>query len=204
VTSDRRSFLKQAALTAAGSSLALGAASAAPPAEPGAQATRALDALLLAALGHALLPESLGSTGRDHAVSAFVSWIAAYRPVTEEMHGYGDAEITYTPADPAPGWNAQLHALDLLAHRKHRRAFAQLDIATRRSLVGAQLTRVRISQLPSNPLTAPHVAVALLAHWAGSGEATDLAYGVRIAKGNCRMLAESPRKPLPLAAPERR
>lgn len=204
MTSDRRTFLKHAAFTAAGSAAALGAAHAATPGGPEAQPARALDASLLIPLGDALLPESLGATGRDRAVRAFAAWIAAYRPVTEEMHGYGDAEITYTPADPAPGWNAQLQALDLLARRKHGRGFAQLDIGTRRALVGTQLARVRGNQLPSNPLAAPQVAVAMLAHWAGSGEATDLAYGVHIAKGNCRMLADSPRKPLPLGTPGRR
>jgi hypothetical protein len=201
VTSDRRTFLKQAALAAAGATAAPGLARAA---EPAPQAGRALDAPLLSALGHALLPEALGANGRNYAVSAFASWIAAYRPVTEEMHGYGDAEITYTPADPAPGWNAQLQALELLARRKHRRGFSELDTGARRGLVAAQLARVRGGQLPSNPLAAPHVAVALLAHWAATGGATDLAYGAHIAKGSCRPLADSPRKPLPLDAGERR
>ena len=46
---------------------------------------------------------------------------------------------------------------------------------------------------------APHVAVALLAHWANSSAATDLAYGVVIGKDQCRVLADAPRRPLPLA-----
>jgi hypothetical protein len=141
----------------------------------------------------------LGATGRANAIAAFATWLARYTPVAEEMHGYGDAEITYTPSDPAPGWNAQLAGLDLLARRKHRRGFARLGVPLRRAVVQAQLSRVNTTRLPANPLAAPHVAVALLSHWAASSEATDLAYQARIMKGNCRLLSETSRAPLPLA-----
>ena len=199
MSTSRRTFLKQSAAT-----VAAAGAIAANPRPAAAQATpRTPDPALLAALGDTVLPESLGATGRARAVRAFSAWIAAYHPVSEEMHGYGSAEITYTPADPAPGWNAQLEGLDLLARRKHRRGFASLDVTARRALVRPQLllqlSRQRGDRLPANPLTAGHVGIALLAHWADSSEATDLAYGARIGKGNCRALAESPHKPLPLA-----
>jgi len=220
VTTDRRDFLKRAALAAATASglganeaLAQGASRAPAPATPqpatpqpatpqrAAQtAARALDPLLLRALGDAILPEMLGDAGRANAIAAFATWLARYTPVAEEMHGYGDAEITYTPSDPAPGWNAQLAGLDLLARRKHRRGFARLGVPLRRAVVQAQLARVSTSRLPANPLAAPHVAVALLAHWAASSEATDLAYEARIMKGNCRLLSQTSRPPLPLAA----
>ena len=220
MTTDRRDFLKRAALAAATASglganeaLAQGASRAPAPATPqpatpqpatpqrAAQtAARALDPLLLRALGDAILPEMLGDAGRANAIAAFATWLARYTPVAEEMHGYGDAEITYTPSDPAPGWNAQLAGLDLLARRKHRRGFARLGVPLRRAVVQAQLARVSTSRLPANPLAAPHVAVALLAHWAASSEATDLAYEARIMKGNCRLLSQTSRPPLPLAA----
>lgn len=202
MSTNRRTFLAQAAAT-----IAAGGAVAGKPRPASAQAPpRALGVPMLAAIGDAVLPESLGAAGRARAVRAFSAWIAAYHPVTEEMHGYGNAEITYTPADPAPGWNAQLEGLDLLSRRKHRRGFAALDVPARRVLLKAQLaqlSRQRGDRLPSNPLVAPHVAIALLAHWADSSEATDLAYGVRIGKGECRVLADSPRKPLPLAPPKK-
>jgi hypothetical protein len=140
----------------------------------------------------------LGAAGRTKAVRAFNAWVAAYQPVAEEMHGYGDAEITYTPADPAPGWNAQLEALDLLSRRKFRRGFATIDMTKRRDLLAAQIGRAG-ARLPSNPLQAAHVAVALMAHWADSSEATDFVYGAQIGKGECRILAQTSRKPLPLA-----
>jgi hypothetical protein len=217
VTTDRRDFIRRAALAAATVSglgatdaLAQGAASAsrAPstamprgaPRGPAQASPRALDPVLLRALGDAILPEMLGDAGRTKAIAAFATWLARYTPVAEEMHGYGDAEITYTPSDPAPGWNAQLAGLDLLARKKHRRGFARLGVPLRREVVSTQLARVTATRLPADPLSAPHVAVALLAHWAASSEATDLAYEARILKGNCRLLSETSRAPLPLAA----
>lgn len=217
VTTDRREFLKRAAITAATAASAdpaalLQAAPGAPAApQPPARSAvrpstqpsaRALDAALLAAVGEAVLPESLGAPGRARAVAAFARWLAQYTPVAEEMHGYGYAEITYTPSDPAPGWNAQLAGLDLLARRKHRRAFARLGVPLRRAVLQTQIGGAGGTRLPSSPLAATHVAVALMSHWAASSEATDLAYEARIMKGNCRSLAETSRLPLPLAGGE--
>jgi len=209
VTSDRRGFLKRAAITAAAAASvdATAFASAqgatqgttARPSVPPQVQPRALDAALLGAVGEAVLPESLGAAARTRAVAAFTRWLSQYHPVAEEMHGYGDAEITYTPPDPAPGWNAQLAALDLLARRKHRRAFVRLGVPLRRSVLATAIGRGGGARLPSDPLGAAHVAVALMSHWAASGEAADIAYGVRIARGNCRPLAGTTRHPLPLA-----
>lgn len=193
--SDRRAFLKNAAVTAAVATVGGGATLQAEP----VPAARALDPSLLAALGDAVLPESLGVPGRAHAVRAFASWLAAYRPVAEQMHGYGDQEITYSIPDPAPGWQAQLQGLDVLSQRRNRRGFGALDVEARRSLLRSSLGRERGGALPSSPLAASHVAVALLSHWAGSSDATDLLYSSRIARGNCRLLADVVRKPLPLA-----
>jgi hypothetical protein len=194
MSTDRRSFLKSAA--------ALGAIAAVPDTaaaveQPAAAGARTFDPALLAALADTVLPDAIGRTARSQAVRAFATWIAAYRPVSEEMHGYGDAEITYTPADPAPNWKAQLEALDLLARRTRRRGFAALDVGQRRELVRRQLPRN--ATLPSNPLTASHVAIALIAHWASSPAAHDAAYNARILRGECRALADAPRKPLPIA-----
>lgn len=187
---DRREFLKRAALTAA-------SAAVAPRVQP--PSGRALDTALLAAVGEAVLPESLGADGRTRAVASFTRWLAQYAPVAEQMHGYGDAEITYTPSDPAPGWNAQLAGLDLLARRTHRRSFARLGVPLRRAVLSMQIGRGGGTRLPSDPLAAAHIAVALMAHWAASSGAVDLAYQARITKGNCRVLGETSRPPLPLA-----
>ena len=192
--SDRRSFLKSAAALTAAAAVPVGPLCG----EQQQPTPRALNAPLLAALGDTVLPESLGAIARASAVREFNAWITAYTPVAEEMHGYGDAEITYTPADPAPGWNAQLEALDLLARRTKRRGFAALSLSARREIVRRQLASVRGASLPSNPLVATHVAVALLSHWATSTAAHDLAYNSRIMRGECRGLAAVTRKPLPI------
>lgn len=207
-TNDRRDFIKRATIAAAaatGLDAATGPiagqleAQAAQGAARAPNPARAFDPALVSALGDAVLPESLGAAGRARAVTAFVRWIDRYEPVAEEMHGYGYADIRYTPSDPAPGWVAQLAGLDLLARRVHRRGFARLGVPLRRAVIERALARVPATRLPSNPLTAPHVVIALLAHWAASSEATDLAYGARIVKGNCRPLAATARRPLPLA-----
>ncbi|MCX5763533.1 MAG: hypothetical protein NTU67_02700 [Gemmatimonadetes bacterium] len=205
MSENRRDFLKRAALAAAASTLP--AAVSATPAGAASAASAAsappttFDAGLLSALGDAVLPESLGAPSRAHAVRDFAAWAAAYRPVSEEMHGYGDQEITYTAADPSPGWRSQLAALELLARRKHRKGFATITVEQRRALVRPQLPRGRGLRLSSNIVSAPHIAIALLAHWAASSAATDLAYGVVIGKDQCRVLADAPRRPLPLSEP---
>lgn len=211
MTTDRRDFLKQAALTAVsaagvGASDARAQGTGTPPqgraAAPSQTPARALDPVLLRALGDAVLPEMLGADGRARVVSAFAAWLAGYVPVAEEMHGYGYAELTYTPSDPAPGWNAQLAGLDLLARRQHRRGLARLSVPLRRAVLSTQLGRSGGSVLPGDPLAASHVAIALLAFWARTSEAKDLAYEARIMAGNCRNLADTTRAPLPLARSE--
>ncbi len=194
MVSDRRAFLAQ---TVIGAAVVAGNGAIPAVASAGTQG-RELDPRLLAALADALLPESLGASGRRVATMAFADWLARYTPVAEEMHGYGYAEITYTPSDPAPGWNAQLQGLDLLASHTHGRSFAELDVTTRREVVTAALDRAP-ARLPSTPLGASHVAIALLAHWASSSETVDLAYEARIGRGTCRPLGDTVRRPLPLA-----
>jgi hypothetical protein len=208
---DRRAFLKAAGVLAAGAAAAgcdtprasgdaPGASSAAPNAATSGVRTRdvGFDRATLAALGEVVLPTELGAAGQAKVVSDFVGWVAGYEPVAEEMHGYGYAEIRYLPPDPAPGWRAQLEGLDLLARRSRGRPFAGLPLASRRALVETALARVPSDRLPA-PIAAPHVALALLAHWASGPAAWDLAVGARIAPRSCRPLADAPRRPLPLA-----
>ena len=194
MTYDRRSFLKQAA----GSLATAAVVGCSPGTDRPTRGGPALPAKLLRAVGDTVLPESLGAAGRSAAVAAFNEWIDAYRPVAEEMHGYGDAEITYTPPDPAPGWRAQLEGLDALSTHTRHTPFADLDVAARRDVLRVALRGVRAGRLPSNPLTAPHVAIALLAHWTRSSAAIDLAFGVQVGAETCRVLADSPRRPLPI------
>ncbi len=209
----RRAFLKTAGTLAAGAA-ATGAVSATActlvdrdemqtaDARLNATRTTGFDLPLLDALGETLLPESIGADARRAAVSAFVAWVDGYDPVAEEMHGYGYADVRYLPADPAPAWRAQLSGLDLLARRSRGRAFIDLDAPARAAVVEQALRGQRGDRLPA-PLQAPHIALALLSHWASAPAAWNLALGAQVSPGTCRPLDDARRAPLPLA-PEAR
>jgi hypothetical protein len=149
-------------------------------------------------LGEAVLPDELGTDGVQSAVRTFARWLAAYRPDAEVLHGYGTGELRSTPPNPVERWRRQLVQLDTDANARHRRGFANLTRAERQALVRDTLARERIDRLPA-PLNAPHVAVALLAHYFGSRDANDLCYGVQIGRNSCRPLVNASREPVPLA-----
>jgi hypothetical protein len=153
---------------------------------------------LLDAVASAVLPASLGTAGILAATDRFVAWVDGYEPVAEEMHGYGYSDVRYLPADPAPAWRAQLAALEVLARKTQRRPFAELDLAQRRTVLEASLRPERGERLPS-PLSARHVALALLAHWASRPEAWNRALNAQVSPQSCRPLEGAARKPLPLA-----
>ncbi len=154
---------------------------------------------LLQALAEAVLPASLGADGQRAATASFVRWADGYDPVAEEMHGYGYSDVRYLPADPSPAWRAQLDALDTLAQRTKGKRFSSLDRDARADVLSAVLRRERNSDRVPAPLGASHIAVALLAHWASSPDAWNLALGVQVSPGACRTLDGAIRKPLPIA-----
>ena len=196
----RRSFLKTAGLLAASTAAGCTLESHVPESAPASAAREretGFDRTLLSAVGHAVLPEELGAQGTAVAIDRFVAWIDAYEPVAEEMHGYGYADIRYLPPDPAPGWRAQLTALELLARRSKRKPFARLTMPERRELISSALGGERSERLPA-PLDARHVALALLAHWASSADAWDLALGAKVQPNTCRVLGEANAPPLPI------
>ena len=195
----RRSFLKAAGLLAAGTATGCTLETRLPESAPAATPDRetGFDRPLLSAVGHAVLPEELGAQGTAVAIDRFVAWIDAYEPVAEEMHGYGYADLRYLPPDPAPAWRAQLTALDLLARRSKRKPFARLPLSDQRALIASALGSARNDRLPA-PLDAGHVALALLAHWASSADAWDLALGVKVQPNTCRVLGEANARPLPI------
>ncbi len=152
---------------------------------------------LLHALGESILPSELGAQGINQVVSDFQSWVAGYQPVAELNHGYGTGEIEYTPADPAPGWEAQLQALDLEVKRRHQSSFKELSPEARRELIRKQIAGEKLDRLPA-PADARHIAIGLLAYYYGTPEATDLCYQAAIGKNTCRPLDAAPQKPAPL------
>lgn len=160
------------------------------------------DPRTLRALGAAVLPSELGDAGIAAAVREFERWIAGYREGAELVHGYGTSTLERAGPTPATRWATQLDALDVAAQRAHARPFAAATVLQRRALVQSDLARFALDRLP--PIgRAPHVALALLAHFYGTAEATDLCYGVRIMRQHCRPLAASTRAPLPLLGARR-
>lgn len=199
----RRDFLRVAgtaavALTVAGCRLDRDAtdATGTPEVELSPRRDPGLDERLLLAVAIAVLPGEIGPEGQGRAVADFLDWIAAYEPGAEAVHGYGFPDIQRLPEDPAPRWREQLAALDAAARAAHGAGFVEATDDQRRAVVSAALTEVRAL---GAPLDAPHVAAALLAHWAAGTEAWDLAFEARIGAGRCRPLDDAPRKPLPLA-----
>ncbi len=155
---------------------------------------------VLDALATVVLPASIGVDAQRTAADNFVAWIDGYDPVAEEMHGYGYADIRYLPADPAPNWRAQIEALDTLARKTRGSSFATLDADAMREVLSVALRRERLSERLPSPLSASHIAVALLAHWASAPDAWNLALGAKVSPETCRPLAQANRKPLPLSS----
>lgn len=191
MTTDRRAFLK--ASGAALSAAAVGACTPDDPSRPGAAPAAGLDPALLRSVGELVLPSELGEAGREAAVQGFERWAYAYEPAFEVNHGYGTGEIRYGPADPVPGWNAQLQALDAEAARRFGSGYAALDRERRDGM----LRRHVGDEGPGVPAAfrAGHVGIALLSWWLSTPEATDRCYGVRISPQTCRGIENAPQEP---------
>jgi hypothetical protein len=159
----------------------------------------AMEPRTLRALGDVVLPSELGAARTAAATAAFQRWIAGYREKAELLHGYGGSALSFAGPTPATRWAQQLDRLDAGARSAHGKAFAELPLDVRRATVSALLDELKADRIPAVG-RAPHVALALLAHWAASPEATDLCYRAQIGRQTCRPLAAQARKPLPLAS----
>ena len=158
----------------------------------------ALDGAMLRATAEVVLPGEIGNDGISRISRAFTQWIGAFRPGVELVHPYGSAQLRQTGESPVPRWRGQLAALDRTARERHRRSFTALTRDQRRELVVAALADERTDRMP-NPLTANHVALALVAWYYQTPEANDLCYKASIGRNQCRPLVNAPRQPLPLA-----
>jgi hypothetical protein len=152
------------------------------------------------ALGAALLPTELGRAKTEIASDAFWRWMSGYREGAELLHPYGSPRISYAGASPVPAWTKQLSELDRAARSKHGSAFAAVSVTAREELVRDALKDVKGERLAS-VVSAPHVALGLLAHFYESSEATDLCYRAQIGRNKCRPLAHNGRKPLQITSP---
>lgn len=190
---NRREFLKRSTLAVSAGALA----GCAPGRAGEGAAERTLDTATLSALAEAILPTDLGEEGVGGAVAAFQTWLAGFRPAAELELGYQTHEIRFGPPDPAPGWKAQLEALELEATRRYRRSFGELSLEERREMVRRELRGDDLRRLP-DPARARHVSAALLAHHLSSPATVDRSYGVRIERLSCRGLEETGERPPPL------
>ena len=151
----------------------------------------------LLALGDAILPAELGTTGVTRAVTDFQRWMDGYQPGAEANHGYGTGKIERLTADPRPQWRAQLTALDTDARSAGGQSFAAIPREPRQVLVRTALAGDRGDALPA-PLAARHIALALLAHFYDSPAATDLCYEAQIGRQLCRPLPAQRQQPVAL------
>lgn len=151
----------------------------------------------LVAVGEVVLPSELAAGGVVRVVGDFQRWLSGYREHAELVHGYGTSRIRFTGPSPATRWASQLDALDAAARRAHSRAFADLAVAERAALVRQALASERVDRMPS-PMDASHVALALIAFFYESSEATDLCYEAAIGKQHCRPLGDSSKEPVAL------
>lgn len=171
---------------------------------PVALVTRRADALgsawiagepeMLRALAEAVLPSELGAAGAARVSGDFVRWLDEYKAGAELEHGYGTSALRFQRASPRPRWAAQLERLSAAGPRP----FADLTVEQRRGVVRDALKGERLDRMPAVE-SASHVALALLSFYYGSSQAADLCYRAQIGRETCRPLAQSSRKPLPLA-----
>jgi hypothetical protein len=156
------------------------------------------DDATLIALAEVVLPTTaLGKAGVTRATTAFRNWGASYREGAELVHGYGTSRLRTTGPTPLTRWTKQLDDLDASAQSAHQKAFRILSVAERTALVRSALQGQRVDRMPG-VADASHVALALLAHFYESSAAADLCYEAQIGKNQCRPLAASSKKPLPL------
>jgi hypothetical protein len=149
----------------------------------------------LDALGLAILPTELGDAQIRRVVASFLRWLDRYREGAELNHAYGASRLTFAGPTPATRWMPQLDALEAAAQKAHGRAFSATTVAQRRAIVKEALAAERGAGIPTQD-RATHIATALLGHYFASAQATDLCYGVSIARQTCRPLSKSSEKPL--------
>jgi hypothetical protein len=201
----RRVFLRWSAITSAAFAFARrGAGAQAKPAvtqapkQPGA--LKWLDVPSLLPIAYVVLPAELGIPRIEKATIAFSRWIANYREGEELLHPYGSERISKTGPSPVAKWAEQIRALDESAATKgtHRLPFASHTLADRTAILSEALAGVQFNARVPSPIAAPHVALALLAHFLDSPDATNLAYEKVINAKQCRPLADSPKEPVAL------
>jgi hypothetical protein len=143
-----------------------------------------------------VLPSVLGAKGQDEAVDNFLRWLRDYREGVPLSHGYGVPRLVRTGPSPAPGYAAQITALQSAATERGGR-FGALPLPARRAILEAAFTTAGIQNLPSRP-DGKHVVADLMAHYFRSSAANDLCYNARIGRHTYRAIRVTTVRPQPL------
>ena len=151
---------------------------------------------LLRDLAGTVLPSSLGRSGQDAAVDAFLTWIREYKEGVALSHGYGEPRLVKSGPTPAPAYATQLAALQAAATAKGGR-FGALPLQARRELLDAAFSTADVRSLPGRP-DGRHVVSDLMAHYFRSSGANDLCYNARIGRNTYRAIRVTTLRPQPL------
>lgn len=164
------------------------------------QTAPALNAATLGAIAEVVLPSTLTPGERGDAVTAFVEWVAGYRPGADAGHGYGTTRLRRTGPSPASAYPDQLAALEAAALAEGVASLSVLPLDARRRLIEAALTTpTRVTQLPSQP-TGVHIISDFMGQFFHGQTGYNLAYRAAINREECRGLdgSDAPPAPLPL------
>ena len=144
-----------------------------------------------------VLPSAIGRKGQDEAVDNFLRWIREYQEGVPLSHGYGEPRLVKSGPSPAPGYRAQIEALQAAAKARGGR-FGALSLEDRRTLLDAAFTAADVRNLPGRP-DGKHVVSDLMAHYFRSSAANDLCYSARIGRQTYRAIRVTTTRPQPLS-----
>jgi hypothetical protein len=144
-----------------------------------------------------VLPASIGRSGQDAAVDAFLAWIRDYKEGVALSHGYGEPRLVKSGPTPAPGYATQIAALQQAAQVRGGR-FGALPLDVRRQLLDAAFTAAAVRNLPGRP-DGKHVVADLMAHYFRSSGANDLCYNSRIGRNTYRAIRVTTVRPQPIS-----
>lgn len=154
-------------------------------------------AFVLRDVATTVLPSAIGAKAQDEAVDNFLRWLRDYREGVPLSHGYGEPRLVRTGPSPAPGYAAQIAALQQAATDRGGR-FGTLPLEERRAILDAAFKAAGVQNLPSRP-DGKHVVADLMAHYFRSSAANDLCYSARIGRHTFRAIRVTTVRPRPLA-----
>lgn len=145
-----------------------------------------------------VLPSAIGRKGQDEAVDNFLRWIREYKEGVALSHGYGEPRLVKSGPSPAPGYAAQIAALQAAA-KTHGGRFGALPLEARRTLLDEAFQTADVRSLPGRP-DGKHVVADLMAHYFRGSSANDLCYNARIGRHTYRAVRVTTVRPQPLTA----